>query len=63
MLPLKKQVNFGFSIIGLDKEEVKLFEGSGKTARHIKVKTYNAEIEKKLIPLMKLVKKKAGIPK
>lgn len=59
---LKKQVNMGFSIVGLSKEKIALFEGSGKTARHIKIREYTPEIEKQLVPLLKLVKEKAGVP-
>ncbi|MBN2016047.1 DUF1801 domain-containing protein [Candidatus Dojkabacteria bacterium] len=59
---LKKQVNFGFSIVGLNEKEIAQFEGSGETARHIKVKSYTKDLEKRLVTLMKLVKKKAGIP-
>lgn len=59
---LKKQVNFGFSIVGLDEKEVMLFEGSGKTARHIKVSSFSDIDEKNLVKLMKLVKQKASLP-
>ena len=55
---LKNQVNLGFAIKGLSPEEVKLFEGSGKTMRHIKIHTENLD-EEKLVKLLKLVKKKA----
>ena len=34
---LKTHVNLGFSLKGLSKEEIALFEGSGKTMKHIKV--------------------------
>ncbi|MBN1923208.1 MAG: DUF1801 domain-containing protein [Nanoarchaeota archaeon] len=56
---LKNQVNMGFSIIGLSPEEVKLFEGTGKTMRHLKFKTLESVNEKELVKLIKLVKKKA----
>jgi hypothetical protein len=56
---LPKQVNFGFSIIGLTKEEVKLFEGTGKTMRHYKVHSLKTLDEKELIKRIKLVRKKA----
>jgi len=47
----------GFSIKGLSKEEVALFEGSGKTMKHVKVYSVN-EIDKvKIIRLLKVVKK------
>lgn len=61
---LKKQVNLGFSIVGLSKDEITLFEGSGKTARHIKVDEMPAkQDEERIVELLKLVKQKAGIPK
>ena len=55
---LKKQVNLGFAINGLSKDEVSLFEGSGKTMRHIKIHSEKLD-EEKVIKLLKLVKKKA----
>ncbi len=60
---LKKQVNMGFSIVGLSDEEVKLFEGSGRTARHIKIPTLDSINEKHIIKLIKLVNKKTTSPK
>jgi len=33
---MKNRVHVGFAISGLTKEEIGLFEGSGKTMRHIK---------------------------
>ena len=56
---LKDHVNIGFSINGLDKEEVNLLEGSGKTMRHIKIKTPNNIDEKLLKKLILLVDRKA----
>ena len=56
---LKKQVNMGFSIIGLSPDEVKLFEGTGKTMRHIKYDSLESINEKELVELIKLVKNKA----
>ena len=60
---LKKQVNLGVSIIGLSEEEVERFEGKGKTARHIKVYCASELESDELIENLKMVKKKAGIPK
>ncbi|NMC45974.1 MAG: DUF1801 domain-containing protein [Chloroflexi bacterium] len=61
---LKKQVNLGVSIVGLEKEEIALFEGSGKTARHIKVfGLLSKEEQARIIEKLKLVKHKAGLPK
>ena len=60
---LKNQVNLGFSIVGLEKEEIALFEGGGKTTRHIKVfDLLNREEEAEIVKKLKLVKVKAGIP-
>ena len=56
---LKNQVNVGFAINGLSKEEIGLFEGSGKTMRHIKIHSLEAIDEKKIGKLIKLVEKKA----
>ena len=50
---LKEQVNLGFSINGLTKEEIALFEGSGKTMRHIKVRTLKDVDEKRIVKLLK----------
>jgi hypothetical protein len=60
---LPKQVNMGFSVIGLSKKEAEAFEGTGKTARHIKVPTLDSIDEKKLVKLIKLVEKKTTCPK
>ena len=57
IVALKDHVNLGFSLKGLSKEEVALFEGSGKTMKHVKVNSLN-EIDKvKIIRLLKVVKK------
>ncbi|MFC2159906.1 DUF5655 domain-containing protein, partial [Actinomycetota bacterium] len=55
----KNSVNLGFSINGLNNQEIALFEGSGKTMRHIKIKTLQEIDEEKLVKLIKLVNKKA----
>jgi len=61
---LKKQVNLGVSIVNLTREEVNLFEGSGKTARHIKIYDLLSDEERKSIAeKLRLVKEKAGIPR
>ena len=56
---LKNRVHVGFAITGLSKEEIKLFEGSGKTMRHIKIHSLEDIEEKNLIKLIKLVDEKA----
>lgn len=55
---LKDHVNLGFSLKGLSAEEIALFEGSGKTMKHIKVHTLESLNEPELIRLMKLIKDK-----
>jgi hypothetical protein len=52
---LKDHVNLGFSLKGLTKNQNKLFEGSGKTMKHIKVYSVKEINEKKIISLLKLV--------
>ncbi len=55
---LKDHVNLGFSLKGLTKDEIALFEGTGKTMKHIKVYSLKELDEKKIINLLKLVKEK-----
>jgi hypothetical protein len=55
---LKDHVNLGFSLKGLSKDEIALFEGSGKTMKHIKVYSSKEIDEKKIIKLLKLIKEK-----
>jgi hypothetical protein len=54
---LKDHVNLGFSIKDLSEEEKELFEGTGKTMKHIKIFSLNQIDEKKIMKLLKLVKK------
>jgi hypothetical protein len=56
IVALKTHVNLGFSIEGLSPEEINLFEGTGKTTRHIKIKSKEDIDEEKLIKLLKIVK-------
>ena len=56
---MKNRVHVGFAITGLSKEEINLFEGSGKTMRHIKIPTLENIDEKTLVKLIKMVDKKA----
>jgi predicted GIY-YIG superfamily endonuclease len=57
---LKNQVNLGFSINGLTKEQIALFEGSGKTMRHIKVMTLGDIDEKRIVKLLKIAGECSG---
>ena len=54
---LKDHVNLGFSVKGLSKKEQDLFEGKGKTMRHIKFYSLKDINEKKIVKLLKIVKK------
>jgi hypothetical protein len=51
---LKDHVNLGFSINGLTKEEIALFEGSGKTMRHIKIRTLKDIDAKRIVKLLNI---------
>ena len=55
---LKDHVNLGFSLKGLSKKEQELFEGTGKTMKHIKVYSLKDIDEQKIINLLKLVNEK-----
>jgi uncharacterized protein YdhG (YjbR/CyaY superfamily) len=56
---MKNRVHVGFAITGLNKDEISLFEGSGKTMRHIKIPTLEDIDEKTLVKLIEMVDKKA----
>jgi hypothetical protein len=56
---MKNRVHVGFAISGLSKEEIKLFEGSGKTMRHIKIHSFDEIDKEKLVKLINLIEKKA----
>jgi uncharacterized protein YdhG (YjbR/CyaY superfamily) len=55
---MKNRVHVGFAITGLNEDEANLFEGSGKTMRHIKIPTLEDVDEKTLVQLIKMVNKK-----
>jgi hypothetical protein len=55
---LKTHVNLGFSINGLSKEKIALFQGNGKTMRVIEIKSENEIDEKQIVKLLKLVEEK-----
>jgi len=58
IVALKGHVNLGFSLKGLSKKEQELFEGSGKTMKHIKLYSLKEINEKKIIKLLRIVGKK-----
>ena len=58
---IKDRVHVGFAITGLSQEEIDLFEGSGKTMRHIKIHSLKDIDEKRLTQLINIVDKKVVI--
>jgi putative endonuclease len=50
----KNQANLGFSVAGLTKKQLAIFEGSGKTMRRISIRTIDDVDEKKLLKLLKM---------
>ena len=54
---LKDHVNIGFAIGGLSQKEIDLFEGKGKTMRHVKVYSLDDIDEKRITKLLKIAKK------
>ena len=56
IVALKNHVNLGFSLDGLSSNEIELFEGSGKTMKHIKVRSLEEIDEKKIVALLKVIK-------
>lgn len=59
---MKTRIHVGFAIIGLEKDEIKEFEGGGKTMRHIKIHSMDEFDPQRLTRLIKLVHKKATAP-
>jgi len=55
IVALKDHVNLGFSLKGLSKKEIELFEGGGKTMRHVKIRSLNEIDEKKIVVLLKVI--------
>ena len=58
IVALKDHVNLGFSLKGLSKKEIELFEGGGKTMKHIKIRSLNEIDGKKIVELLKVVKER-----
>lgn len=55
LLALKTHVNMGFSIKGLTKEQVALFQGSGKTMRILEIKSEEEIDEEQITKCLKMV--------
>ena len=56
---MKNRVHVGFAVTGLSEDEISMFEGSGKTMRHIKIPTLESIDENRLIKMIEMVDKKA----
>ena len=56
---LRDHVNLGFSVKGLSKQEMALFEGRGKMMRHIKLYSLKDLDEAGVVKLLKLVAEKS----
>jgi hypothetical protein len=61
IVSLKDHVNLGFATTGLTKEEIALFDGGGKTTRHIKVYGLENIDRKRIIELLTMVNKKVNV--
>ncbi len=59
IVALKDHVNLGFSIKGLKKEDMALFDGGGKTMKHIEIDKLTGIDENRIVTLLKLVDKRA----
>ncbi|MEJ2647550.1 MAG: DUF1801 domain-containing protein [Sedimentisphaerales bacterium] len=53
----KDHVNMGFAINGLSQKEIDMFEGKGKTMRHIKIHSLDDIDEQRIVKLLKISKK------
>jgi hypothetical protein len=56
---MKNRVHVGFTITGLSEDEISMFEGNGRTMRHIKIPTLESIDEKTLVKMIEMVDKKA----
>jgi uncharacterized protein YdhG (YjbR/CyaY superfamily) len=59
IVALKNHVNLGFSSKGLSKEELALFDGGGKTTKHLAIRSLEMDRER-IVKLLKLVKERQG---
>jgi hypothetical protein len=56
IVALKNYVNLGFSLKGLSSKEARLFEGGGKTMKHVKFRSLEEIDEENIAELLKVVK-------
>jgi hypothetical protein len=55
IVALKDHVNLGFSLKGLTKAEYDLFDGGGKTMKHLEISSPGDIDRKRIVSLLKLV--------
>ena len=60
IVALKDHVNLGFTLKGLTGEDEKLFDGGGKTMKHVQVASLEGIDEKRIVSLLQLVGKRTG---
>jgi hypothetical protein len=58
IVALKDHVNLGFSLKGLPTEDMALFDGGGKTMKHIEISSLKNIDKKRIVSLLKLVKER-----
>jgi hypothetical protein len=56
IVSLKNYVNLGFSLQGLSSKETSLFKGSGKTMKHITIRSLEEIEENRIVELLRVVK-------
>jgi hypothetical protein len=57
---MKTRVHVGFAVTGLSEDEISMFEGNGKTMKHIKIPTLESIDATRLVKMIELVGKKAS---
>jgi len=60
IVALKDHVNMGFTLKGLTAEDEKLFDGGGKTMKHIEITSLAGIDENRIVTLLKLVYNRAN---
>jgi hypothetical protein len=58
IVALKDHVNIGFSLKGLTKDDEKLFDGGGKTMKHVEISKLVDIDRKRIVKLLKLVEER-----
>lgn len=58
IVALKDHVNLGFSLKGLTKKDIDLFDGGGKTMKHLNISSPKKIDKKRIVKLLKLVEER-----